>query len=249
MLKYQIVEGDFMKPIIGIVSTPNLDSNGGKMFCTDLKIHNWVIKCGGIPLSIMPTNIDDVFNKKYQELNELSKDEIKDLVKILDMCDGIIKPGGTSIQSFHKIIYNYTVNKNMPYLGICNGMQLMVKAYDNDDVLTKTTNNHYIEEVNAHNVHIENGTLLKKIVKKDTILVSSRHNYCVHDLNKFKISGKADDGVIEAIENPKCKYNIGLQWHPELFDFDHEDSINIFNSFINEAIIYNTQKVSKKTIY
>ena len=164
-----------MKPIIGIVSTPNFDNNGGKMFCTDLKVHNWVIKCGGIPLSIMPTNIDDVFNK--------------------------------------------------------------------------TENNHYIEDINAHNVRIENGTLLKKILNKDTLLVSSRHNYCVHDLNKFKISGIADDGVIEAIENPKCKFNIGLQWHPELFDFDHEDSINIFNSFIKEAIIYSSQKVSKKTIY
>lgn len=238
-----------MKPIIGIVSTPNLDSNGGKMFCTDSKINNWVIRCGGIPLSIMPTNIDDVFSKKYQELNKLSNDEIKDLVKILDMCDGIVKPGGTSIQSFHKVIYNYTVTKNMPYLGICNGMQLMVKAYDNDEELIKTTNNHYIQDVNAHNVHIENGTLLKKILNKDVVLVSSRHNYCVHNLNKLKVSGMSEDDVIEAIENPKCKFNVGLQWHPELFDFDNEDSFNIFNSFIKEATIYNKQKVYKKTIY
>ena len=238
-----------MKPIIGIISTPSFDNDGGKMFCTDSKVNNWVIRCGGIPLSIMPTNIDDFFNKKYQELNKLSKKEVEDLVKILDMCDGIIKPGGTSIQPFHKIIYNYTVTKNIPYLGICNGMQLMVKAYDNDDELTKTPTNHYIKKVDAHNVHIEEGTLLNKILNKDVILVSSRHNYCVHTLNKLKISGMSDDGVIEAIENAKCKFNIGLQWHPELFDFDNEDSLNIFNSFIKEATAYNKQKVCKKTIY
>ncbi len=238
-----------MKPIIGIVSTPYLDKDGDKMFCVDYNVYNWIVKSGGTPLTIMPTNIDDIYEKRYRELNYLSGKEIDELVRVLDMCDGIIKPGGTSIQTFHKAIYNYTVIRNMPYLGICNGMQLMVKAYDNDTNLVKTPVNHNISNVNAHYIWISEKSLLRQIVNKRTMLVSSRHNYCVHDLKNLRITATDEFGVIEAVENPICDYNIGLQWHPEVFDFDHEDSVNIFNSFIEASSNHDKQKVYKKTIY
>lgn len=238
-----------MKPIIGIVSTPYPDKDGDKMFCIDYNIYNWIVKSGGTPLAIMPPNIDNVFEKRYRELNSLSGKEIDELIRVLDMCDGIIKPGGNTIQSFHKTIYNYTVVRNVPYLGICNGMQLMAKAYDNDFNLIKTPVNHNIIDINAHYIWISEKSLLRKIVKKNKILVSSRHKYCVHDLKKLNISAIDDNGVIEAIENPRCDYNLGLQWHPEIFDFNHEDSVNIFDSFIEKSSNHDKQKVYKKTIY
>lgn len=55
-----------MKPVIGIVSTPYLDKDGDKMFCVDYNVYNLIVKSGGIPLTIMPTNIDDIYNKKYR---------------------------------------------------------------------------------------------------------------------------------------------------------------------------------------
>lgn len=241
-----------MKPVIGIVSTPYLDKDGDKMFCVDYNVSNWIVKSGGVPLAITPTNIDNVFNKRYRELNSLSGTEIDELIRILDMCDGIVKPGGNSIQAFHKVIYNYTIIRNVPYLGICNGMQLMVKSYDKSNGLVRTPVNHNISNINAHYVWINQSSLLGKIINKKTILVSSRHNYCVKNLegfNDLKVSATDNIGVIEAIENPRCDYNLGLQWHPELFDFDHEDSINIFDSFIEKSSNHDKQKVYKKTIY
>lgn len=238
-----------MKPIIGIISTPYLDKDNDKNFIVNYDIYNWILKSGGTPIAILPSNIDDVFRKKNRHLNELNDSELNELIRILDMCDGIVKPGGVAIYPYHKVIYNYAVARNVPYLGICAGMQLMVKAYDNNNKLKNIPVNHQINNLNEHYIWIYSDSLLEKILQKRTTCVNTRHKYCVHDLTKFKITATTNDGVIEAIENPICDYHLGLQWHPEIYDFNHDDSTKIFDSFIDKCTDHSKQKVFKKTIY
>lgn len=237
-----------MKPIIGIVSTPYLDKDNDKMFCIDYNVYNWVVKSGGTPIAIMPTNLDKMFEKRYRELNNLTTDETRELVRTLDMCDGIIKPGGLSIHPYHKFIYNYSVVRNMPYLGICNGMQLMAKAYDNDETLKQinTDINHRCDGLNAHEIIIDNSSLLYQILGKEETVVNSKHRYAINELRKLYVSACAPDGTIEAVENERCSFNLGVQWHPELFDDNHEDSVNLFGSFIEAAQKKDFQKVYRK---
>ena len=103
-------------------------------------------------------------------------------------------------------------------------------------------------------VHVNN------LIEKGYLKRSPNSNHALELLtpNEFEneniisvpLLGKVTAGnPIEAIENPRCDYNLGLQWHPELFDFDHEDSINIFDSFIEKSSNHDKQKVYKKTIY
>lgn len=237
-----------MKPIIGIVSTPYPDKDNDKMFCIDYNVYNWIVKSGGTPLAIMPTNLDEMFEKTYRELNNLSEIEMNELIRTLDMCDGIVKPGGLSIHPYHKFIYNYTVERNIPYLGICNGMQLMVKTYDNDEELQQinTEINHRSPDLNAHKIIINNSSLLYEILCKDYTFVNSKHRYAVANLQKLYVSACATDGTIEAVENERCNFNLGVQWHPELFDFNHDDSINLFGSFIEASTAHDFQKVYRK---
>ena len=47
-------------------------------------------------------------------------------------------------------------------------------------------------------------------------------------LRKFR--RKRIDNIIEAIENPNCDFNIGVQWHPEYLD--DLNSKKIFDCFI-----------------
>ena len=82
------------------------------------------------------------------------------------------------------------------------------------------------------------------IVGKNKIMVSSRHSYKIPDNGIHSISALSNDGVIEAIENPYCDFNIGLQWHPELMG-DDENSKKIFSKFI-DAAEYNAYKKSKE---
>ena len=99
------------------------------------------------------------------------------------------------------------------------------------------------DEKYVHEVILLPGKL-RDIVGKDKIMVSSRHSYKIPDSGIHSISALSNDGVIEAIENPYCDFNIGLHWHPELMG-DDENSKKIFNKFI-DAAEYNTYKKSNE---
>ena len=44
---------------------------------------------------------------------------------------------------------------------------------------------------------------------------------------------KSDDDIIEALEYPDNRFNIGVQWHPERLD-DNESN-NLWSAFINSC--------------
>jgi len=45
--------------------------------------------------------------------------------------------------------------------------------------------------------------------------VNSYHHQAVSDPGKLTVTGRADDGVIEAVEDPGRRFVFGVQWHPE----------------------------------
>ena len=69
------------------------------------------------------------------------------------------------------------------------------------------------------------------IVGKDKILVNSRHKSAIKD-TKYIVSGRSEDGIIEAIEVPEYKFFLGLQWHPENIYDVSIDAKKIFDYFI-----------------
>ncbi len=95
--------------------------------------------------------------------------------------------------------------------------------------------NHYQEDDNllTHKVMVKKDTYLYKILEKDEILVNSFHNYYVDVNNEYTVNAISEDGYIEGIELKDKKFNIGIQWHPEIsYDFD-DDSKKIIDYFIN----------------
>ena len=86
----------------------------------------------------------------------------------------------------------------------------------------------------SHQVHIEPGTLLHRIVGEDTIDVNSAHHQAINKLGDgLIISGKSKDGIIESIESLNHKWCIGIQWHPEFF-ITKSDKL-IFIDFIHNS--------------
>jgi putative glutamine amidotransferase len=109
-------------------------------------------------------------------------------------------------------------------LGICGGQQLL------NVVLGGTLIQHIPDEVpNAlaheqpnprtepgHTVAIAPGSLLHKITQSDQLAVNSAHHQAVKDVAPgVVIDATAPDGVIEGIEDPRRRFCIGVQWHPE----------------------------------
>jgi len=63
--------------------------------------------------------------------NTLNNNEINEKLKLLDIYNGILVPGGFGSRGSEGIIYssNYARENNIPYLGICFGFQLAIIAF------------------------------------------------------------------------------------------------------------------------
>lgn len=181
------------KPIIGIVGREDLSREEGKSISlVGDKYRQAIIKSGGIPLLILPTQSLEYPHFNLDTDRELTVDEENDLIRILKMCDGIVMPGGCKIFYYDKFIANYAINNDIPILGICLGMQILGAIdCEGEKVIEKISNDdkiqHKIKDLFAHKVKIEKDSILYDIVQNEEFLVNSRHRCNVIKTNKFDI--------------------------------------------------------------
>lgn len=162
------------------------------------------------------------------EFENEQSNEIVRVERIIDMCDGIIFPGGLDEWKIDFDIIKYCYEIDKPTLGICLGMQLMGKTF-NGEIKKIGDEKHNVLEEYVHNIKIKKDSKLFEIIQKEEIKVNSRHNNKVGktDLDCIAIS---DDGIIEAIEDKNKRFFMGIQWHPESIRED-ENSKKIFDYF------------------
>lgn len=195
-----------MYPIIGIITRKSLSETNKKINIIYEDIEKSVIKSKGIPIGISITN--------------------NNIEKFLNICKGFIFQGGDDIDNDNLNLLKILKEKNIPTLAICLGMQEM--AVSNNGILYDVENhlNEYL-----HEATILKDTLLYKIIKKDKIMVNSRHKSAIKNTSLI-ISSISKDNVIESIEDKKHPFFLGLEWHPEnLYDID-SNSKKIFDYFI-----------------
>lgn len=148
----------------------------------------------------------------------------------LNECGGILITGGFTKGRLDDYLIDYALEKNIPLLGICQGMQSMSMyntIYKLDKVVNHHSNDNYV-----HSVYIDESNF-KNIVGLNRIEVNSYHYETPRNSNLFRIVGRSTDGLIEVIENPNHPFQIGIQWHPErMINYD-DVSNKIFEGFIN----------------
>jgi putative glutamine amidotransferase len=77
--------------------------------------------------------------------------------------------------------------------------------------------------------------LQSEIDANGSIEVNSRHHQAPGRLGDgFVVSATSPDGVVEAIERPKARFCIGVQWHPENF-WKSGRFRSLFESFVRAA--------------
>ena len=126
------------------------------------------------------------------------------------------------------------LDRDIPLLAICRGIQVLNVATGGtlvQDIPSQLPGAlehalavppHASFDI-AHEVWIEKESLLSQlsgdsVKSRDTFDVNSRHHQSVKALGEGLVAtATAPDGVIEAIEDPRRRFCLGVQWHPENF--------------------------------
>lgn len=163
---------------------------------------------------------------------EDSSSDFSKIIDVINLCDGVVLIGGRDESKIGVRIANYLWQNNKPTLGICLGMQNMAEAF-NGTIEKLPTEFHNSKYKYVHNITIKKGSLLYKILNTNSILVNSRHLYEINNTN-LSISAYSEDCVIEAVEDAKKKFYLGVGWHPESIKNDL-NSMLIIDEFIKSC--------------
>lgn len=208
-----------MKPVIGIITRPELSNEKHEMMGIYDDLRKSIVKSGGIPVGIMPLNIElaDFDDGTFQIIKNL---------------DGVIFQGGDSFYKYELECMKYVYEQNIPTLGICLGMQLMGCLFNGDLIKINNFNHKKKGQEYVHDIFIKKESLLYSIFKTDRIKVNSRHKETIINPN-LEITAISEDGLIEAIESRNKKFFLGVQWHPEsMTSYDILES-RLFDYFVN----------------
>ncbi len=148
----------------------------------------------------------------------------------LESCQGILITGGFHKGKLDDYLIEYAISHNLPLLGICQGMQSMA-LYRTQESL-EPVENHHQDGGYQHEVELKESNL-SRMLGQNKIMVNSYHYEQVKSSKEFEIVGTSRDGVIEAIENPNHRFQIGVQWHPERMLSYDEISRRLFRGFID----------------
>ena len=146
---------------------------------------------------------------------------LKNLDSFLDEMnlDGIVLSGGDNIgenkkrdETENKIL-NYALERKIPIIGICRGMQLINKYFGGKLSIDNST----IHLAEKHNVDITHENF-RTLFSSESFPVNTYHQNMIqvegmgNGLKPFAIFGK--DGSIEGFFHEEF-YIIGVMWHPE----------------------------------
>ncbi len=165
--------------------------------------------------------------------------------EVLDRLDGLILAGGADIDpasygaqrdpmtrntvperdDSEITLARRAIERDMPVLGICRGMQLINVAQGGTLVQHVPDlvghENHRRNpgsfDGSDHDVRLEPGSLAARAAGEELHETKSHHHQGVDRLGEgLVVSGySALDELPETIEAPACRFVLGVQWHPE----------------------------------
>lgn len=213
-----------MRPLIGITSYAQ-DASWGvwrlPAALIPLDYVDAVERAGGRPVLIPPS--------------EEGVDET------LDALDGIVFSGGADVDpsmygaephsetdvpqarrdAGELALLRSALERDMPVLAVCRGVQLLNVARGGDLV------QHLPDEVghdrhketpgtfSEHPVEVKEGTRLASIIGPRSSVTSHHHQGLGRVGDGLVETAWAQDGTLEAVEDPSRRFAVGVQWHPE----------------------------------
>ena len=134
-----------------------------------------------------------------------------------------------------KLLYDET---DLPVFGICGGMQLTAIFSGGriiQDLPAEPLEHRAGKDgFRRHEISVEPGSVLENALGLSRLEVNSLHHQAVESVGeRLRISARASDGVVEAIEFKDHPFRVGVQWHPERMD--DQNMRKLFQAFVTEA--------------
>ena len=133
--------------------------------------------------------------------------------------------------------------RDMPVLAVCRGSQVLNVACGGDLVqhLPEVVGHEGHKQVPGvfadHGVDVLPGTKLRDVLGKHAPVKSHHHQGYGRLGEGLRESARADDGTVEAIEDPSRRFALGVLWHPE----EGEDAA-LFQALVEEAKRYREER-------
>jgi putative glutamine amidotransferase len=179
---------------------------------------------------------------------------------VLDLLDGLILAGGVDVDpafygaepgphtigsvperdAFEIALARRALERDLPLLGICRGMQVMNVARGGTllqhvpDVFGHDGHRRNVGtfEGNDHAVRLQTGSLAARVAGEEVHRTLSHHHQAIDAVGDgFQVTGwSADDELPETLEVPGARFALGVQWHPEA-----DETSRVIAAFVAEA--------------
>jgi putative glutamine amidotransferase len=226
-----------MRPIIGITTYVEPASWGvWQDLETTLVPHAYteaVAQAGGRVVLLPPDDLD------------------ADVVRVLD---GLVIGGGADLDpalygaerepltdirphrdSGEMLLARAALAADLPILGVCRGMQVLTVAAGGTlhqhlpDVLGHEKHRPAPGVYGSHDARFAPGSRVAELMGDD-LGIHCYHHQGIADPGTLRPTGWAEDGLIEAVEDPGHAFVLGVQWHPELIR-----DRRLFGALVNAA--------------
>ncbi len=131
------------------------------------------------------------------------------------------------------------LQRDMPVLAICRGSQVLNVARGGDlvqhlpDVVGDEKHKHTPGSYADHDVTVEDGTRLASLLGERAPVKSHHHQGIGRIGEGLRVAAHAEDGTVEAVEDPGRRFAVGVLWHPEA-----GDDARLFEELVREAEHY-----------
>ena len=242
-----------MKPLIGITTVGDKYERFGYRYYSPKSYAEAVLNAGGlpvlIPLNVLEARDEEALRGIYERLDGVIIPGGGDVHP--EYYQQYITPHEVKINRTRDLVEinlaKWAYEDDRPLLGICRGHQVINVALggtlihdipsQNGTPISHDQPDDVSPNELIHVVTVDADSKLANLLDATTVRVNSLHHQAIDDLAPLlKVTARAEDGIIEAVEVTDATFYIGVQWHPEWLTTDPTMQ-KLFQAFIDTCAI------------